>query len=278
MIERLILACSLAFALASCAASNSRIDVVDKPTRIVSLMPSLTEDICRIGAGKLLVGVSQYSNGASCAAGLPVVSDFASVDAEAIIALHPAVVVGIPAQRRTTASLRSAHVPIAFFPDDTYDDIFADLTGLGNLTGHAASAKALVAKLRAQTRALQTARHFKRHPSVFIALGAGPIWTVGPRSYLSQIIALAGGRNAVSVLPSAYAQYSAEALLALQPDAIVTDRFTHLNESFDREPWRSLNAVRTRHVFVAPDDFERPGPQYNESIRWLTERLRPLAT
>ncbi|MGZ3497299.1 MAG: ABC transporter substrate-binding protein [Vulcanimicrobiaceae bacterium] len=275
MIKPLALACAALF-LGSCASGTA--GTSHEPSRIVSLIPSLTEDLCELGAGKALVGVSQFSDRIACAEGIPVVGGFSSLDAEKIVALHPDVVVGIPSQRRMTDALRQSGVTTAFFRDDTYDDIFTDIAGLGKVTGRDDAAASLIAKLHAQTAALQASQHFKRRPTVFVALGTGPIWTVGPQSYLSTIIALAGGRNAVKSLPGAYAEYSAEALVAMQPDAIVTDRFTRLDAVLDREPWRSLRAVREHHIFVAPDEFERPGPYYNEGIRWLTERLRPLAT
>jgi ABC-type Fe3+-hydroxamate transport system substrate-binding protein len=46
----------------------------------------------------------------------------------------------------------------------------------------------------------------------------------------------------------------------------------------DREPWRSLRAVQLHHVYsVDPDLLERPGPSYNDGLRWLVDRLTPLA-
>jgi iron complex transport system substrate-binding protein len=102
---------------------------------------------------------------------------------------------------------------------------------------------------------------------------------VGPQSYISTLIGLAGGRNAVQNLPQAYAQYNPEALIALQPDAIVATGDAHIEALLGREPWRSLNAVRQHHVFILHDSeiLTRPGPRYNEGLEWLIERLRPIA-
>jgi iron complex transport system substrate-binding protein len=113
-----------------------------------------------------------------------------------------------------------------------------------------------------------------------VVLQAQPIWTVGPQSYISTLLQMAGGRNAVSALPRSYAQYSAEALLRTQPDAIVAGSDVHLESVLDREPWRSLRAVREKRVFIlkTPDILERPGPNYNEGLSWLIEHLRPLST
>ena len=247
--------------------------------RVVALVPSLVEDLCAIGAARQLAGVSSATRDVPCAKGVPVVGDFASVDVEKIVALHADLVVAIPAQAHLVEPLRHAGIDVELLDDDSYADIFADIAALGRLTGRAPQAAALNRSLEAQTARLIAGRHFKRTPSVFVALGTGPIYTCGPTSYIARLIALAGGRNAVTTLPGAYGEYSAEALLRLQPDAIVTDPSVGLNAVLDREPWRSLRAVRSHHVLILHDAalLERPGPRYNEGLRWLIERLAPLA-
>lgn len=248
--------------------------------RIVALMPSLVEDFFAVGAGAHVVGVSAYSDFAG-AKGLPVVADFSSVDAEKIVSLHPDVVVGIPAQARLVEPLKRAGIRVLLLPDDGYADIFSNLAAAGDLSGHAREADALTSKLAAETKEIRTQTYsFKRRPSVFVVLGTGPIWTAGKKSYIATLISLAGGRNAAGDLDASYGQYSPEALLRDQPDAIVTDPSVRLDAVLQNEPWRSLNAVRLKHVFTVDPAamLERPGPNYNEGLRWLVERLTPLAT
>lgn len=248
-------------------------------TRIVSLMPSLTEDLCAIGAGPQLAAVSQYSEDIPCARGLPQVASFSSVNAEKIVALKPDAVVAIPAQRTLAAPLRRAGIPVTFLADDSYESIFADIRTLGELAGKTQNAQRLIARLQTETARLRASERFKRRPRVFFVEQAQPIWTVGPQSYISTLIELAGGTNAVRSLPSAYAQYSPEALLALQPDLIVAGGDARLETMLTREPWRSLRAVRAGRVYVLNDSalLVRPGPRYNEGLSWLIQRLRPSA-
>jgi iron complex transport system substrate-binding protein len=132
--------------------------------------------------------------------------------------------------------------------------------------------------LRERTKALQATERGNRRPRVFVVLQAQPIWTVGPQSFISTLLQLAGARNAVTDLPRPYAQYTAEALIRLQPDAIVAGGDTQLESLLGREPWRSLRAVHEHHVYMLadPSTLERPGPNYNEGLSWLIERLRPL--
>ena len=252
--------------------------------RIVVLIPSFAEDVIAIGAGPQLVAVSKFSDDIRGTTGLPVVADVQSIDVERIVALHPDVVAGIPSQARLVAPLERAGIRVVLIRNDGFDDIFTDLRELGELTGHRGAAGALIARLQAQTAQLHASvAHRAGHPAVFVALGTTPIWTVGPTSYIGRLIELAGGRDAASDLTSPWGEYSEEALLRAQPDAIVAGRDTDLSSVRTRQPWRSLRAVREDHVFTITDPrvdaaLFRPGPRYNEGLRWLIERLSSLST
>ena len=253
------------------------------PPRIVVLVPSLGEDLFAIGAGPQVAGVSRFTDKTPQERDVPIVADFQSVDTERIVAIHPDVVVGIPSQAMLVGPLEHAGVRVVLVKDDTYDDIFTDIRTLGDLSGHRPAADALVAKLQTETARLHArAQHFDYHPRVFFALGSGPIWTAGRGSYLGTLLQLAGARNIASDLATPWGQYSPEALLRAQPDAIIVGYDTDLRTAVGREPWRSLNAVRNGDLFIpdksVTDALYRPGPDYNEGLRWLIERLSPLST
>jgi ABC-type Fe3+-hydroxamate transport system substrate-binding protein len=263
-----MLACAL---LAACATHTQSANATgSRRARVVAMMPFVADDLYAIGAGSQLVAVSSFTDDPR-ARGLPRVADFTSVDAERIVAL----------QARLVDPLRRAGIDVVLLHDDAFTDIFTNLRAVGTLTGHAKEAAATIERLQQTTAQLHArTRAFTRRPSVFIVLGSGPIWTAGRSSYIATLIGLAGGSNAAADLHAAYGQYSAEALLRTQPEVLVTDPAIRLDAVLDREPWRSLRAVRLRHVYtvVPAAIIERPGPQYNEGIRWLVERLTPLAT
>jgi ABC-type Fe3+-hydroxamate transport system substrate-binding protein len=248
--------------------------------RIISLIPSLTEDLFAIGAGAQVVGVSQATDFPPAATRLPVVATFSSVDAEKIARLHPTVIVGIPAQATLVGDLRRLGLHVVLVADDSFDDIFADLAVLGQLSGRSNEAAALSGRLRAKTAALVKRVPNGPRPSTFVVLGVAPIFTVGDRSYIAHLIALAGGRNGATGVRDAYARYSAEALVAAQPDALVSDRTTGLADALQQTPWNELTAVRRHHVYVLDDAalLERPGPRYNDGLAWLIAHLHPHGT
>jgi iron complex transport system substrate-binding protein len=268
-------ALALVAVLAASACASAAPAHGDVPQRIVSLMPSLTEDLFAIGAGPAVVGVSAYTDYPPAAAALPVVATFASADAERIVNLRPDVVVGIPSQSAPAADVRRAGIRTVLLADDGFDDIFRDIDALGLLTGRVDAARALNDRLRARTTALlHGVRKQARRPRVFVVLGAAPIYTVGASSYIGKLIDLAGGTNAAGIA-DAYGAYSAEALVALQPDVLVADPTVQLQAVLDRPPWNALRAVREHRIAYLPDPaiLERPGPRYNDGLAWLIATL-----
>ena len=111
---------------------------------------------------------------------------------------------------------------------------------------------------------------------MFVVLGVAPVFTVGKGSYIATLIELAGGRNAAADVNAPYARYSAEALVARQPDVLVVDPSVRLSDVLAQPPWNALRAVKQHHVYTLPDPaiLERPGPRYNDGLVWLIDVIR----
>jgi iron complex transport system substrate-binding protein len=266
---------ALALTLALAACTTAPVTRVDPPRRIVSLMPSLTEDLFAIGAGALVVGVSEYSDFPPAARTLPVVAGFASANTERIVQLHPDVVVGIAAQTAQAADVRKAGIRTVLLHDDGFEDIFSAIEALGLLCGYDDAARALTDRLRSRTLALMRGVRKRARPlRVFVVLGTGPIYTVGASSYVGKLLTLAGGTDAARIADP-YGAFSAEALVAAQPDVIVADPTVGLPAVLGRPPWNALHAVHNHNVYYLPDPaiLERPGPRYNDGLAWLIARL-----
>ncbi|MBV8689455.1 MAG: ABC transporter substrate-binding protein [Candidatus Eremiobacteraeota bacterium] len=267
-------------AASACTQAALRAPHVHGAQRIVSLVPSLTEDLFALGAGARVVAVTQADDYPPQVKRLPAVASFSSVNNEAIVRLHPDAVVGIPAQERLTAALRSAGIPTTFLRDDTYEDIFADINALGGITQLREAARNLIEALHAKTNRLQRSLATANgRPRVLFVVNVRPIIVAGRRSFISTLLTLSGAENATDVT-LAYPSLSAEAVLQAKPDAIVTDDQTQLTAVLATPPWSSLTAVRRHRIYVLDkahaDVVERPGPRYNDGIAWLIARLRHL--
>ena len=276
--KRVLFVATFVAFLVGCGAAPSA-HLPTRARRIVSLVPSLTEDLFALGAGERVIAVTQADDYPPSVKRLPAVASFASVNNEAIIRLHPDAVVGIPSQLRLTAALRTAGLQTVFLRDDSYADIFADISALGALTSRRDAAKNLIDALQSKTKRLRRMIVGAYRPRVLFVINAKPIIIAGNASFISTLLTLSGAKNAAGVAQP-YPVISAETVLAAQPDAVVTDDQTQLTALLGYAPWRSLKAVQSGRVFVLDkrhaDVVERPGPRYNEGIAWLIEHLRTL--
>jgi iron complex transport system substrate-binding protein len=225
--------------------------------RIISLAPAFTEDLFAIGAGRNVVGVDAFSDRPAAARALPRVGGLRDVNAEAVLALHPDVVVGIPYEAARLADLARAGVHTEVLPLDGLDDDLHAIERLGALTGHVAQAEHLVRSLRARLASIAVAAHRTRRLTAFVSLGG--MGSAGGGSYVDELLTLANLSNVAGSVKRPWVTFSPEDVLRAQPDVIVVpDRVPDLAG----EPWSHLAAVRAGRIVTVPeDDLLRPGPR-----------------
>ena len=237
--------------------------------RIVSLAPALTEDLFAIGAGPNVVGVDAFSDRPAPARALPRVGGMRDVNAEAVLALRPDVVVGIPYEAVHLADVARGGVRTEVLPlDDLHDDLRA-IERLGALTGRQAQARRVVGAIRARLAALASAARRTRRLTAFVSLGG--MGSAGGGSYVDELLELANVHNVTGGVKRPWVTFSPEALVRTQPDVIVVpDRAPPLTG----EPWADLAAVRAgRIVRVPEDDLLRPGPHVADVLGELVAGL-----
>ena len=239
--------------------------------RIVSLAPALTEDLFAIGAGSRVVAVDAYSNRPSQARRLPRVGGMREVNAEAVLAMRPDLVVGIPYEAAHLADVHRGGVRTETFPLDSLSDDLHAIERLGIITGRAEQARRVAATIRARLATLSTAAHRARPLRAFVALGG--MGSAGAGSYVDELLAMANLRNVAGRGRGPWITLSPEELLRAQPDVIVVpDR----REPLTGEPWSRLSAVRAGRVVRIPeDDLLRPGPRVANVLADLIAGVRP---
>ncbi|HQR69001.1 MAG TPA: cobalamin-binding protein [Burkholderiaceae bacterium] len=190
--------------------------------RVISLAPHLTEQLFAVGAGASIVGTTEHADFPPQARSIARVARAHSVDLERIVALRPDLIVlwgsGFPPA--VIASVRRLGVPVFVSEPHALEDVARSLRALGVLTGHdgAPAANAFESRL-ATLHAEYANRSIVR---VFYQVWASPLMTLSGRHVISEAIALCGGRNVFAQLAPIAPQVSVEAVLAADPQAIIT--------------------------------------------------------
>jgi iron complex transport system substrate-binding protein len=277
----LIGAAALLFALTGCAAHSPQGATNASATpRLISLAPSLTEIVFALGCGGRLVGDTAYDNYPTAARTLPHVGDVRTADLERVAALHPTAVLALHDEEPEASPIeRRLGVPVIYLPNRDLSDLDSDVAGVGRACGRESQAAALVGSLERRIAAIRVRAQSSSHaPSVLYLIGL-PGYAAGPHSFLSDMIAAAGGVNVAASANEPYPNLNAEAIVKMDPDVIIVAGDTPFDESVRaREPWRSLRAVRLGHVVRPPSDdiMERVGPRIVDGLDWLQRTLAKL--
>ena len=101
------------------AGQRTRLDAA--PARVVSLLPSLTETVCALGACERLVGVDRYSNWPASVQKLPQLGGGLDPNIEAVVAARPDVVL-IGTSSRAAVRLRALGLKVVALEPRTRAD------------------------------------------------------------------------------------------------------------------------------------------------------------
>jgi iron complex transport system substrate-binding protein len=250
--------------------------------RVVSLAPHTTELLYAAGGDSKIVGAVSYSDYPPAAKQLPRVGDNKALDLERIVALRPDLIVvwRHGNAQRQIEQLRDLHVPLFFSEPRHLDDIATTLTKLGQLLGTSSVADRAATDYR-QNIAQLRARYAAKPPiSVFYEVWDRPLMTLNGIHLISDVIALCGGRNVFAQLKPLVPTVSTEAVLAANPEAIVTAApgatapNAELPQLGNWRRWPAITAVSRNNLFAIDGDLiNRPTPRLAQGAAQLCDDL-----
>ncbi len=249
--------------------------------RVISLIPSATETLIAIGATRQIVGRTRYDVAPEVAP-LPSVGGGVDASIEAIVGLHPDLVISWESDKRQAIrqKLVAAGIPVFILRTQDTTDIFHGLGEIGKLTGHDSAASAVAASVRATLDTVRRAAASRPTTSVFYVVFNDPPMTAGPQTFIGQLISLAGGRSIFDDTRQNWPNVAIEEIVRRDPDMLIVpvgEFKTHSADRFHHMPgWRDLRAVRTGRVVTVPADLmSRPSPSIGEAARVLEHALHP---
>lgn len=241
--------------------------------RVVALSPHLTELVCAAGACAQLVATVQHSDYPEPVRRLPKVGDAFTLNAEALLALRPDLVVtwdgGTPVS--TLAQLERLELDTLPLRVRSLDDIAEALLRLGERLSTQTAAHAAAHEYRARIAALRARYRDARRLRVFYQIQADPIFTINRDSPISEALRLCGGDNVFADLPQLAGALGAEAVLAADPEVVVwgrQDDSQRIRAFWQR--WPQARATRSGRLYeVDADLLARATPRMALGIEQL---------
>ncbi|MEJ6008049.1 helical backbone metal receptor [Paucibacter sp. AS339] len=280
------LACGL---LATAAAAQGRVEIKDDlgqttqwakpPHRIVTLLPSLTETICELGACDRLVGVDRYSNFPAQVNRLPKLGGLDDTQIETVVSLKPDVVLVAPSSR-VSDRLRGLGLTVVTLETKSYADVQRVLDKLGQLL-QISDAQAIWRRIDATVgAAAQSIPAQARGTLVYYEVDRSP-YAAGPVSFMGETMARLGARNIITPEMGPFPKISPEYVVRAKPQLIMIGR-RNVEGLYQRPGWDRIPAIANKRVCVfdaeQSDVMSRPGPRMGEAAQIMARCLREMGT
>ena len=259
-------------------------DGMDRPARVISLAPSLTEIVCALGAADSLVGrTSACDYPPDVVARIPSVGGFGDPSIEMLVSLQPSVILDVDLSDATVGhKIKSVGLNRVRIKCTHLDDIPVAIREVGRYVQRDTAADAMSRNLAAEIQTLRKkASQATGRPHVFVEIWNDPLTTAGKGSFLSELIWLAGGQNIGDDVAKDYFQVSSEWVVRRNPDVILCFYMSPAVPARQgvvrRAGWKDVSAVKTSRIYDGFDNnlILRPGPRVLEGIAAIHKCLAP---
>jgi ABC-type Fe3+-hydroxamate transport system substrate-binding protein len=281
-------------AVSSAASPNHQITKSQNhqiPSRIISLVPAVTEMLYEIGAGPRVVAVSSYDTYPPQVKRLPSVGALLDPNVERIFSLKPDLVIVYGSQADLKQQLARAGIGVFDYRHAGLPDVTATIRALGERTGDSAKAGELARRIERGLDEIRQKLEGRQRPRTLLVFGRERlalrgIYASGGVGFLDDMLKIAGGTNVFADVKMQAVQASTEQLLAHRPEVVLEIRAK--NSAFptgdlqsELNVWKvlgSIPAVRDNRVlFLFDDRIVIPGPRVVEGTRAMAEAIHPGA-
>ena len=260
-------------------------DSPNKPTRIVSLAPNLTEILFALGLDEEIAAVSSGSDYPPEAAKKSKVGTFWQPNTEAIIASKPDLVITLwfEQQKSVADSLNRLGYEVLTLKIEKIEELLTAIQNVGTATGCRQRSDELAENISTQLDDLKSKLSSTNKVKVLWVVQPEPLRVAGRNTFINELIELAGGENAIGPTISQYPQIGTEELLVCGAQAIIQSAMGKSNISEQQQAaekfwsrWLSLPAVKNNRIYVVePDTTLRLGPRLSQGIEIVARCLHP---
>ena len=257
--------------------NSGEVTIRERPERIVSLGPTITEMLFAMGAGPQVVAVDKLSKFPE---GVPTTGlDSYAPDVEAIAEYEPDLVVhGYDPDGNLTSGLQALGIAVLEYgTPETIEGIQTRMASLGQATGNEAAAQAASDQIAEELVLAVASVEPQAEPlTYYLELGT-ELYSATSSTFIGQALGLAGLRSIADEAENAaggWPQLSAEYILDANPDFIFfTDCCKMSAASIGERPgWDGLDAVIGQRVIKLDDDIvSRAGPRIAQLVAEVAE-------
>ena len=245
--------------------------------RYVITSPEVGEIIHLLQGVKFVVGVTAEVDYPADYQQITKVGNFGAVNREKIISLNPTLVfVSGLEQEHLAFELEKAGIKTISVYPATISELLAGIVEISRSLGSEERGIAVADSLQYELEKLRY--QGRERPRVYLEIYNNPIMSVSKRSFIGELIELAGGDNIFVELPRDYSRVKAEDVITANPEIIIlTYPGITAHDIKTRMGWQNISACRENRIYgieeINPDLILRAGPRIIEGVSKLQELL-----
>lgn len=259
-------------------AQGNEITITQRPTRAVSLVPSITEIIFKIGAGDAVKAVTYHDMYPPEATDKEIVGGFLFPSLSRIEKINPDIIFVSNLHKKVKEGFQRRCLVInleAVSISDTYKNIFL----LGKIFNKEKEAARIVDEIKEQLNTIEK-KVAKIPPSrqkrVIRLMGRDQVMTPGDDSFQNKMIKAAGGippklnkkGHIVTITKDEWMRFNPQVVYGCGGDRETAKKF------FDRPGWRDVEAVKNGKIFYFPCDLTcRAATNTGLFVSWLSAKV-----
>lgn len=241
--------------------SGAAITLPDSVQTVISMAPSITQTLVDLGCGDQIIALDTHS---AALEGVPQdlpVFDMMTPDAEQMATLVPDVIfvssISSSGGENPFQPLQELGATVVCIPTSaSIDDIYEDVTFLGQVMGKTDRAAQINADLKAEIdriAALGASIPEDQRKTVYFEIAAAPsAYSTGSGTYMDEMISLIGADNMLAGQAEGWTSVDSEVVVSGNPDVILTNVDyieDPVAEIEGREGWEAVTAVKNGDVY-----------------------------
>ena len=271
---------------------GNNVTITSYPDRIVSLAPATTEILFGLGLTDKIVGTVSYSGYATDvqdtieAENITVVGTFNKVNVELVTGLQPDLIVASGAYQQSLAEKFAEEGKTVVILNPTeFSGILADITLLGKITGQNQNATAIVDSMQSRVDEIMAKTSGLDKPGVYVEyyVDKNGYSSYGAKSYINELIGMAGGVNVFAGFQGQYVTTSTEEVLMANPQIIIISKGVMSSLSGitpdsirARGSWDNVDAVKNNKIYEVNEALITIwGPRIVNGLEELAQVIHP---
>lgn len=240
--------------------SGEKVSITEKPQRVVSIVPAVTEMLFAIGADDVLQGITYHSNYPAGTANKEIIGGFFAPSIKKITNLQPDIIFVADLHDDVREYFAKKNCKLVQLNASSIADIHQNILLLGKIFDKETAAEQIVAESKAKLKLVQ--QKINKIPSdkrkrVLRIMSREKPMTPGDDSFQNDFIRAAGGippqlnkdGNIVSISLDEWQQFNPQAIYGCG------DNKKNGKNFYQQDGWNNAEAVRNNKIYSFPCDF-----------------------